>query len=273
MRPALDPVAMRSEALFRLFNFYLRMRFASSFHAVRLSGSAPALAPDRPVIVFGNHPSWWDPALYLVLAEQMFRGRPGYGPMEAEALARYGFFRRLGIFGIEKDSAAGARRFLEVSRHVLAGSGSGGGGPKGGPGGSAMIWVTAEGGFTDSRQRPVRLRRGIAHLARAVPNAVLLPLAVEYAFWNESKPELLIRFGAPLAADPALRPAVWAERLERALGGEMDALAADSMSREKARFSPVLRGSVGSSLIYDQYRRLRARLVGKRFSPAHEEEA
>ena len=36
----------------------------------------------------------------------------------------------------------------------------------------------------------------MAHLARRVPGAVILPMAVEYTFWNESRAEALVRFGA-----------------------------------------------------------------------------
>lgn len=258
-------MALRSEFLFRLFSFYLKLRFRGAFHAIRMSGAFTELPRDRPVIIFSNHPSWWDPALYLVLANGLFRGRPGFGPMDAPSLARYGFFKRLGIFGIDKSSTAGARRFLEVARHVLRDCA--------GPGGRAMIWVTAEGHFTDPRQRPVALRAGIAHLARAVPDAVLVPLAIEYVFWNESQPELLLRFGAPIPGDASLRPAEWNRILQDALTVEMDVLAADSMSREKQRFRPLLRGGTGSSMVYDLYRRARAMLSGKVFSPAHEEEA
>ncbi len=58
-----------------------------------------------------------------------------------------------------------------------------------------MLWITAEGAFTDHRARPVALRPGLAHLARQVPGAVILPLALDYTFWNESRPEALLRFG------------------------------------------------------------------------------
>ena len=34
--------------------------------------------------------------------------------------------------------------------------------------------------------RPIRLRPGIAHLAAMVPDVMLVPLAIEYVFWNES---------------------------------------------------------------------------------------
>lgn len=262
---AADALALRSQRLFSLFAWYLRVRLRRAFHAVRLSGTLPSLPPGKPVVVFSNHPSWWDPAIYIVLADVVFRGRPGFGPMETAALARYRFFRRLGIFGIEKNGGAGARRFLQVSQQVLRGAS--------GPAGAAMLWVTAEGDFTDVRARPVVLRAGIAHLASLMPDALLLPLALDYVFWNESRPELLVRFGDPIAADAALRPAQWRERLEAALTVEMDHLAKDAMRRDPAPFNTLLHGHVGSAFVYDLYRRVRSLLTGQRFSPAHGEEA
>ena len=44
--------------------------------------------------------------------------------------------------------------------------------------------------------RPVRLRPGLAHLARRVPGATIVPLALEYPFWDERTPEALCRFGS-----------------------------------------------------------------------------
>ncbi|WP_428376556.1 lysophospholipid acyltransferase family protein [Lichenicoccus sp.] len=260
-----DPVALRFEPLFRLFALYLRFSFSRNFHAVRLSGALPVLPELQPVIVFSNHPSWWDPALFILLTDHMFRGRPCFGPMDEDSLQRYGFFRRLGVFGVEKSSLAGAKRFLQVARHIL--------GQSSGPAGRGMVWVTAEGGFTDQRKRPITLRPGIAHLARSVPDALLVPLAIEYGFWNESRPEVMIRFGTPMPADAQRRTTDWTALLQTALSAEMDALARDTMSRDRSRFQRVLRGRAGASLPYDLYRRLRALLAGRPFSSAHEEEA
>lgn len=262
---ARDPVALRSEPLFRLFALYLRFSFSRNFHAVRLSGPLPDFPTQRPVIVFSNHSSWWDPALFILITDQLFRGRPCFGPMDEISLQRYGFFRRLGVFGVERSSLAGAKRFLQVARHILDDSS--------GPTGRGMVWMTPEGDFTDQRKRPITLRPGIAHLARSVPDALLVPLAIEYGFWNESRPEVMIRFGTPLAADACRRTADWTTLLQDALADEMDALALDAMSRDRTRFRRVLRGRAGTSLPYDLYRRVRARLAGRSFSPAHEEEA
>ena len=257
----IDPVAARSGPLFWAFGWYLRWYFHRRFHAVRLSRAGPPRAqPGRPLIIYSNHPSWWDPALYILLCTKLFPGRPGYGPMDAKALGRYGVLERMGVFGIALDSKRGAAHFLATSLRVLSGPG-------------AILWVTAEGGFADPRQRPVRLRPGIAHLARRVPGAVILPLALEYIFWNESKPEALVRFGDPIETGAGTgrgrSVAEWTAHLEAELTRTMDALAAESMQRDPCLFQPVLRGAAGVGGAYDLYRRARALAGGRRFDPSH----
>ena len=173
---AVDPLARRSQGLFRLFGLYLHWYFWRRFHAVRVSRSGMPNAPaSAPLIIYSNHPSWWDPALYILLCNRLFPGRAGFGPMDAAALGKYGVLERMGVFGVEQDTPRGATRFLEVCQRVLATP-------------MSILWITAEGSFTDPRLRPIRLRPGLAHLARRIPGATILPLAIEYTFWNESRP-------------------------------------------------------------------------------------
>lgn len=252
-----DPVAARSARLFWAFGWYLRWYFYRRFHAVRLSRSGlPAGVAGRPLIIYSNHPSWWDPALYILLCIKLFPGRPGYGPMDSAALGKYGVFERMGVFGIEPGTPRGAARFMSTSLRVLSD-------PRG------ILWITAEGDFADPRQRPVQLRPGIAHLARRVPGAIILPLAIEYSFWNESKPEALARFGAPIETGRDRTVAEWTQHLEAELTRTMDALTAESMARDPRLFQPVLRGVVGVGGLYDLYRRFRATAAGQRFDPTH----
>ena len=217
----------------------------------------PAAVAGRPVIIYSNHPSWWDPALYILLCTLLFPGRRGYGPMDAKALGKYGLFERMGVFGITLDSPRGAARFLSTSLRVLSDPAS-------------ILWITAEGEFTDPRRRPIQLRPGLAHLARRVPGAVILPLAIEYTFWNESKPEALARFGTPIESGGGT-VAEWTARLEAELTRTMDALTAESLQRDPALFGRLLRGQVGVGGIYDLWRRGRAVAAGRQFDPRHEE--
>ncbi|MBC7800083.1 MAG: lysophospholipid acyltransferase family protein [Gemmatimonadaceae bacterium] len=254
-----DPIALRSDRAFLAFGWYLRWYFYRSFHAVRMSRSGlPTGTEGRPVIVYGNHPAWWDPALYILLCALLFPKRQAYGPMDSKALGHYGVFERMGVFGVDVDSPRGAAQFLTSSLQILAQPG-------------AMLWVTAEGEFADIRRRPLQLRPGIAHLARRVPNAVILPLAAEYTFWNESKPEALVRFGAPIEAGPHRSVAEWTEFLQIELAHTMDGLAAESIARTPAHFETLVRGGAGVGGVYDLYRRGRALIGGRRFDPRHEQ--
>ena len=250
-------MARRSERLFRLFAAYLRWYVGRRLHAVRMSRAGlPQAAAGQPLIVYSNHPSWWDPAIYILLCDMLFRGRAGYGPMDAAALGKYGVLERMGVFGVAQDDKRGAAQFLRTSLAVLETP-------------STMLWVTAEGGFNDCRSRPVRLRPGLAHLARRVPGAVILPLALEYPFWNESQPEALLRFGEPLHHSGG-SVADWTQRLEAALAATMDSLAAESMTRDPALFQPLVRGGAGIGGLYDSWRWLRAMASGQRFDASHE---
>jgi 1-acyl-sn-glycerol-3-phosphate acyltransferase len=256
--PEEDPFRARSPAAIQAFGLYLRWYFRRNFRAVRVARSGmPILPADRPIIVVSNHPGWWDPAMFILLSRLLLPDRIGFGPMESASLEHYGVLRKMGVFGIEPDTRRGAERFLRTALRVLAH-------PR------AALWVTAEGAFTDPRSRPVRLRAGTAHLARRVPDAVIMPLALEYPFWNERRPEALAYFGPPIEAGPARSVSEWNAMLEDALARAMDALAAASMARNPALFVELLRGRAGVGGVYDLWRRAAASAAGRRFDPSHE---
>ena len=252
-----------SPLLLSMFEKYTGRYLARHFHALRLSQAQrpdPMAIRGKPLIVYFNHPSWWDPLICLRLAEQFFPDRKNYAPMDASALTKYPFFERLGFFGVELGSARGARRFLSVSQQVLSQPDS-------------ALWIAAEGQFTDPRARPVRLRSGIGHLAVRVRQAVLLPVALEYPFWEERTPEALARFGEEIPAGEAgLKATDWTAVLETRLQKALDALAADALARDPGRFDVLLGGTAGVGGVYDAWRRLKARFRGERFSPEHGDE-
>lgn len=257
MADTADPAALRSDRAFYAFGWYLRWYFWRHFRAVRVSRTGiPAVPAGRPVVVYSNHCSWWDPASFMLLATLLFPGRRGFGPMDAKSLGRYGVLQRMGVFGIDVASPRGAARFLRTGRRLLAD-------PR------HMMWITAEGTFVDVRQRPVALRPGVAHLLRHVPDAVVLPLAMEYTFWNESRPEVLARFGPPVDVAAATTLPGLTALLEAELTRTMDTLAAESARRDPGLFRTLVRGNAGVGGIYDLYRRSRAMLTGQRFDPTH----
>ena len=249
-----DPALLRSAAACRFFEGVMRRQMAGGFRAVRvLRPGLPAL-PDAPLVVYSNHPGWWDPVFFIVLQRVLMPEREGYGPIDAAMLERYGFMKRIGIFGVEPDSRAGAARFLRVGAALLSD-------PR------RMIWMTAQGRFADPRERPVAMKAGLAHLLARVPDAVALPLALEYPFWSEKRPEALAAFGAPLTPrGPA--DAIQAE-LEAALGRTQDGLAEAAQARDPAAFETLIGGGRGVGGIYGLWARAKAMAAGRRHDPDH----
>jgi 1-acyl-sn-glycerol-3-phosphate acyltransferase len=241
-----------SPLLLSMFGRYCERFLARNFHAVRLSKSQrpdPVAVRGKPLVVYFNHPSWWDPLICLQLAAQLFPERKHYGPIDASALGRYKFFEKLGFFGVEPGTARGARRFLSVSQEILSRP-------------DTALWIAAEGRFTDPRERPVQLRSGIGHLASKVRQAVLLPLAIEYPFWEERFPEALARFGEEVpTGDADLGAGDWTPILESHLESALEALATESLARDTSRFEVLLGGTTGVGGMSGTWRRLKARFT------------
>ena len=255
-------VPRRSPLLIRLFSMYARHYVARHFHNVRVDPETrPNQSADRPLMVYANHCSWWDPLICLVVASELFPDRSHYAPMDSNALGRYGFFSRLGFFGVEPDSMRGAVALLRMGRAILSQKG-------------AVLWITPQGRFADSRERPVHFKPGMGHLAMKVGRCDLLPLAVEYTFGEERFPEALLRFGRVIRAEEhrGERAADFTEALESALARTQDALAEKAIARAFSEFDVLLRGRIGVGGVYDLWRRLKAAFRGERFRPAHGEE-
>ncbi len=254
---AQDPVALRHSGTVAFFVHIMTRQMRSSFRAVRIAKPGlPDLPPDRPLIVYTNHPSWWDPAFCIVLNPRLFPGREGYAPIDEAMLRRYGFFRRIGLFGVEPDTPQGAVRFLSAARTILAKP-------------HRMLWVTAQGRFADVRERPLALKPGVAHLLARTPDAVAVPLAFEYPFWSEKRPEALACFGQPLDARDGGDAAAWALRVESALTETCDRLASLAQARDPAAFDNLLAGRAGVGGIYGLWQRAKALARGEKHHPDH----
>jgi 1-acyl-sn-glycerol-3-phosphate acyltransferase len=241
------------------FRWYTRRYLAKHFFAVRVARAGRDHVPERePLVVFINHASWWDPLVGMLLAERFFPGRKHFAPIDAHALGRYRFMERLGFFGIDPNTRQGAAAFLHIGRAILSQPGT-------------ALWLTPEGRFADPRRRPVQLQRGLAHLAKRLQHGVLVPVAMEYPFWEERLPEALARFGGPIRVSEHQDLDVdgWNQLLEGRLRQTQDALADQAIGRDVAKFDVLIQGSAGVGGMYDRWRGLRAWLSGREFRPEH----
>jgi len=240
-----------------LFRWHCRRYARKRFHQVGLSKQSAALPLDGdPILIAMNHPSWWDPILCFILFSQ-FQGYRHFGAMETRALDRYRFLKRAGVFPVELESYRGTAEFLRTSTRILEHD-------------RHVVWITAQGEFADVRKRPLALRPGVGHLAARMNRGWVVPVAVEYAFWNESNPVALIRFGTALHVGKFQDGKTGTVMIESELTLTLDALNEESLSRDASRFTPLVQGRVGVGGAYDLARRLRSWFTGSKFNAAHE---
>jgi 1-acyl-sn-glycerol-3-phosphate acyltransferase len=245
------PISRPALAFFRRI---VRRYFRRHFDGVRVSQAQRFSQATGPLIVFANHSSWWDPMVLVLLAAKLMPQRRHFAPMDAVALERYGILKHIGIFPVEMNSARGAAQFLRGGESILESGG--------------VLWLTPQGQFVDARQRPLVFKSGLAALAARSAPCTLLPLALEYTFWNERTPECLMRFGEPVLVSEGTEEYLQ-ERLIQALERTMNELSVMAIRRDPREFETLLRGKNGPGGLYELGQRIAALAHGRRYQPEH----
>ena len=257
---AANTVPPPSRRMLALFHAYLRWYLPRGFHAVRVAHAErfPRLQPNSRTIVCFNHPSWWDPLIVMLLLHRFAPRIHHYGPMEASALRHYGFMRKLGLFPLDTRSALAGAQFLRIGNELLQRPGS-------------ILCVTPEGTFMDVRHRPTEWRPGLAALVARQAQCTVIPIALEYTFWDERLPEALALIGEPLRIESGVAEnnSHWHGVLTGAMTRAQDELAVLGIARSAAPFTTVLQGGSGIAGIYNLWKRAQARWRGQPYSAEH----
>ena len=92
-----------------------------------------------PAVIYGNKQ---EP---ILISLDLF-DHDAYGIMEERQLRRYGFFRRLGMFSVDRENFRSARRSLDYAATLLRGTGR-------------VLWLFPQGEIVPNDRRPVRCYR------------------------------------------------------------------------------------------------------------------
>ena len=251
-----------STPVLRFFRRIVRSYLRRHFHGVRVVHAerfTEAGKTETPLILYANHGSWWDPMVSIFLADRFLSSRQHFAPMDADALRRYGILKRVGIFPVEMKTARGAVQFLRTGEAILLAGG--------------VLWVTPQGRFVDGRVRPLDFKPGLATLAARVAasagSCTVLPLAIEYPFWDERLPECLLAFGEAVQVHAGEEPAAVQAELIAALERAMDELKALAVERNATPFATLGRGTAGTGGFYSLGERLKAYLLRRPYQPEH----
>lgn len=247
-----------SRRVIGLFSIYLRWYLARHFHSVRVANAGRIPPQAHPLILFANHASWWDPLIAMLLGQVVLPEREHYAPMDETALAHYRVLRPMGFFPVDNASARGAAQLLRAGYQVLSRPNS-------------VLWITPESQFNDVRTRPIVFRPGLGALMSRSGRLTCVPIAIEYVYWEERLPEVLVNVGEPLEiADGGMEDArTWTNLLSYAMAATLDELAMLAMERDPVSFETILTGSGGIGGVYGLWKRLTCALTGRPYHHDH----
>ncbi|MGQ9896925.1 MAG: lysophospholipid acyltransferase family protein [Acidobacteriota bacterium] len=233
------------QRLVQTYNQYLLRR---AFHAVWWRGvDVLTAAPRRPLLLYANHPGWWDPLLAFFVVRRT--GRDGYLMGEEKTLRTFRFFRWMGGFSVNRADARDVARSIRYASERLAAP-------------STALWIFPQGEIVPPDRRPLTFLPGVAHILRRTPACVAVPTAIRYEFYDQPRPEAFLDFGSgELIRGVEVRDiAALTSHLQAQLTAHLDALRDAIWERQRDGFSLALRGQRSIS---DRYADAMTWLAGK----------
>jgi 1-acyl-sn-glycerol-3-phosphate acyltransferase len=242
----LPPIPARHSAIGDALVYWGLVRAALWSHFDRVWLKAEGALPrpaDGPLIVYLNHPSWWDGYLAFLLNRNVLHGRfQGYAMMEERQLRLYRFFSWSGAFSVHRQDARSALRSVAYIGRLLAERRD------------RSLYIFPQGEIAPNDRRPLEIFSGLARIARQAGGATLWPVALRYEFRGEQRPEAFIRAGplhrSAADADPRALTAEVGARLTAAC----DALRDEYNAGNLGDYQPLLRGRAGVNRVFDAAR-------------------
>ena len=139
-----------------------------------------------PCIIYAPHNNWWDGIVGYNLMRRAFHVRPR---MMIEELNRFPLFALIGAFPVNKASAQEAIKSLKYISEDLKEP-------------DLAFWIFPQGIVRPPNYRPIEFQTGMVYVAQNVAKKYggvnLVPLAVNYTFLREDRPECLAEVGEPI---------------------------------------------------------------------------
>ena len=228
--------------------FFFNM-LQNRFYAFRYRGEENYFNGDTnvPTILFAPHCNWWDGIVLYNTTHRIFHKEIR---LMVEELNRFPLLRRGGAYSVNKKSPQSAMKALQYSVDVVGDIRN-------------MLCIFPQGIIRPPHYRPIEFQTGLAYIAE---NAVkrygkvnLIPMAVDYAFFRDNRPEVIVEFG---------------RRIEMVKGNDLDKLSRKELTHylEHAlqetcdnQFKEISQGDISKyNILFKQhlkwYRRIEQRL-------------
>ncbi|MBC8076789.1 MAG: lysophospholipid acyltransferase family protein [Chloroflexales bacterium] len=199
-----------------------------------------ALPQHGPLIVYLNHPGWWDGYMCFLIARKLLRQRfDGYIMMEEPQLRAYRFFSWCGAFSIDRSSPRAAARSVAYISRVLRERRE------------RALYIFPQGEIAPNDRRPLTIFSGLAHIVRRVGGATLLPVALRYEFRGEQRPEAFMLLGPAHRAEANCDVRALNRSVAARLTESVDTLRDLVLAEQLAGFQTLVRGRPGVNRVFD----------------------
>jgi chlorobactene lauroyltransferase len=222
---------------------------------LKVEGPLPHPA-EGPLVVYMNHPGWWDGYMAFLLDKIVFRERfESYIMMEEKQLRAYRFFTLCGAFSVDRKRPGDAERSVNYISRLLRERRN------------RILWILPQGRIAPNDQRPLRVFPGAARVALR-SGALLWPVALRYEFRGEQRPEAFIRVGPPHLPQPGTNDEALTETIRARLTTAVDALRDEVNADRLDHYRVLLAGRPGIDKLFDSFLQL---LPWRRLPRRHED--
>lgn len=170
--------------------FFFNM-LQNRFFAFRYKNAENVIEKGVPTILFAPHCNWWDGIVLYNITHRIFHKEIR---LMVEELNRFPLLRRGGAYSVNKKSPQSAMKALQYSVDVVGDL-------------KNMLCIFPQGIIRPPHFRPLEFQTGLAYIAQ---NAVkkygkvnLVPLAINYCFLRDNRPEVLVEFGQKIELNNA----------------------------------------------------------------------
>ena len=175
----------------RVADYFFYRMLESRFYAFRFKGAENFYkkAPDTPAIFFAPHTNWWDGIVGYTICNRIFGKEIR---LMVEELNRFPILRRAGAFNVNKKSAQASMQAIKYSVEAVGNT-------------NAVLYLFPQGIIKPPNHRPIDFQSGLTYIAEKAAKkygkVALFPIAVNYTFLRDNRPEILVEMGEMIELD------------------------------------------------------------------------
>lgn len=172
-------------------NLFFYGMLENRFYAFRYKGAENFYKkdPQTPIILFAPHSNWWDGIVGYNICNRIFNKEIR---LMVEELNRFPLLRRGGAFNVNKKSPQASMQAIRYSVDILGDTNN-------------ILYLFPQGIIKPPNYRPIEFQTGLTYIAEKAAKkygkVALMPIAVNYMFLRDNRPEVLVEMGDIIELD------------------------------------------------------------------------